>query len=245
VSARLGLSPQPSTGPGRAAEAPQPGDVRSIDWALYDFVDIGCSAGGSLQHAAKRFGAERGIGIDINPEKVAAARERGLHAVAADIADVGGRGVVRFATMMQTLEHLPDLDAVHAVLARAAELATDFLYIHHPSFEDEHYLLARDLRLYYHNWSGHPCHALCADFFDIFERLGLMQYHVRPLQPIEDSSHPAVLPVSAPKNQHEYDESIHGAKPELRFDRLIYRHLEFFVALRPIEPAAWRRIVTG
>lgn len=245
MSERLASAPEASKGTGRAADAPSPKDVRSVDWSLYDFVDIGCSNGGSLRHAAKRFGAERGLGIDTNPDKVAAACEAGLHAVAADVADVPGRGVVRFVSMMQTLEHLADLDTVEAVVGRAAELATDFLYIHHPSFEDEHYLRANGLCLYYHNWSGHPCHALCADLFAIFERLGLMQYHVRPLQPIDDSSHPSVLPTSAPKNQHEYDESLHGRKPELRFDRPIHRHVEFFVALRPIEAAAWRRLVTG
>jgi SAM-dependent methyltransferase len=222
-----------------------PSTLGAIDWSLYDFIDFGCSSGGSLQHCAKRFNATRGLGIDIDGKKVTEARKKGLHAIAADITDIPGNKVVRFASMMQTLEHLSDLKKVEATITRASELATDFLYIHHPSFEDEHYLRANGLHLYYHNWSGHPCHALRTELFRIFEKLDLLTYHVRPLMPIVDSSHPSVLPLGVPKNQHEYSEEIHGPKLFVRFDRPIYQHVEMFVLLRPMETQAWRKIVHG
>jgi SAM-dependent methyltransferase len=231
--------------PGRGGterDAP-PADLAGIDWGAYDFLDVGCSSGGSLEHCARRFGARRGLGVDLSEEKVAAARARGLHAVRGDVRDLRGAGLVRFVSMMQFLEHLPDLDSVRAILARSAELATDFLYVHHPSFDDEHFLLSQGLRLYYHDWSGHRCHALTTDLLALFESLGLRRYFVRPLKPVFDSGHPAVIPATADRDQHEYDAARHGPKPAVRFGKPVFQHVEFFVPLRSIDEDAWRAIV--
>lgn len=216
-----------------------------VDWSRYDFVDFGCSKGGSLRFATRRFAAKAGLGVEIDPGKVGQAVAQGFDVVEGDLHALRGKRQVRFVSMMQFLEHLPELSEVERVIAKAASLATDFLYIHHPSFDDEHFLLSQGLRLYYHHWSGHTAHVRSHQLFELFERLGLLQYHVRPLKPIFDSSHPAILPASAPMDQHEYDPNRHGPKPQLGFPQVIHQHLEFFVALRPIERAAWRAIVRG
>jgi hypothetical protein len=65
---------------GRTADPAPPVDLKG-----FDFVDFGCSAGGSIVWAARKFGGRRGLGVDINP------------------------GKVRFATMIDFLEHLPTL----------------------------------------------------------------------------------------------------------------------------------------
>ncbi len=221
----------------------QPATLAAIDWERYGFLDIGCSSGGSLDHCTRRFDVQRGLGIDLDGTKVAAARQRGLDAVQGDVLDIATRDVVRFVSMMQFLEHLPDFELVERILGKAAELGTDFLYIDHPSFEDEQMLLAHGLRLYYHRWSGHKSHLLCTDFFAMFERLGLLRYHVRPRGPIRDSRHRAVIPVGLPKNQREYDREQHGPKAEVTFARPVYQHLEIFVALRPVTDPEWKRIV--
>lgn len=238
------LEAEPRRG-GSAASPELGGGFQAIDWSRFDFLDIGCSEGGSLRHCKRRFRAGEGLGIDLDAAKIAKVRAQGLEAVQGDVLELGAQGVVRFVSMVQFLEHLPDVTTVERVLAKAVGLATDFVYIHHPSFDDERYLVSKGVRLYYHDWSGHRCHLESRELFAMFERLGLLRYHVRPIRPVYDSRHPAILPLSAPRNQHDYDESRHGPKPLVHFDKPVFLHTEFFVALKPFEDSVWRGIVFG
>ncbi len=230
----------PSAAP---VEEPANPERVQIPWWKYEFADFGCSTGGSLNHCMKRFGARSGIGIDIDPAKVEKTRAAGFDAALADLHTLEGEKSVRFVSMMQFLEHLPSLDEVERVVAKAASLATDFLYIHHPSFEEEHYLEGQGLRLYYHHWSGHTTHVTRDEFFAMFERLGLLQYFVRPIQPIARSDHDSILPSSAAINQHQYELEKHGEKPSFAFPRPIHQHMEIFIALRSFSEQEWREIV--
>src|SRR5690606_17793598 len=98
--------------------------LETVDWSAYDFLDLGCSRGRSLEYGALRFEGGRGLGIDRNAEKVAAARARGVDAVVGDATDLGIDKQVRFALLMDFLEHLPDLEAVERTIASAAAAAT-------------------------------------------------------------------------------------------------------------------------
>ncbi len=242
MTANSHAGPALSQGMEPLTRPPDEGRV-SIPWWKYEFADFGCSTGGSLKHCIERFGARSGIGIDIDPIKVEKTRAAGFDAALADLHKLDGEKSLRFVSMMQFLEHLPSLEEVERVVAKAASLATDFLYIHHPSFEEEHYLLGQGLRLYYHHWSGHTTHITRDEFFTMFERLGLMQYHVRPIQPVIRSDHESILPSSAPINQHQYTAELHGEKPSIPFPRPIHRHMEIFIALRPFSAEEWRAIV--
>lgn len=213
-----------------------------IDWAGVDFVDLGCSSGGSVRYCARRFRAPRGVGVDIDERKVAEARGRGVEAAVGDATQLGLSKRVRFVSAMDFLEHLPDLDAVKAAIASAARNARDFIYIRHPSFEGQEYLEGLGLRQYWWNWRGHRTHIRVSDFRRIFEELGLGSYAIRYLDPIEHSSHPTILPASAPPNQHDYDPDQHGPKPSIPLATELWRAQDVFVALRPIDPNAWRRL---
>lgn len=227
---------------GSEPKTPEAAASVSIPWWKYEFADFGCSTGGSLAHCLKRFNARSGVGIDIDPAKVEKTRAAGFDAALADLHQLDGSKSVRFVSMMQFLEHLPSLQEVERVVEKAASLATDFLYIHHPSFEDEHYLESCGLRLYYHHWTGHITHVLRDEFFEMFDRLGLLRYHVRPLQPITSSDHESILPTTAKINQHQYQADVHGEKPSVTFPRPIYQHMEIFVALRPFADDEWKSV---
>ncbi len=45
-----------------------------VDLSAYDFVDFGCSSGDSIAFGKNHLGGHRGLGRDINPNKVGAAR---------------------------------------------------------------------------------------------------------------------------------------------------------------------------
>lgn len=206
-----------------------------------DFVDLGASTGGSLGYCERRFGG-RGIGIDRDPAKVAAAREQGANVVLGDATRLGISKRVRYVSAIDFLEHLPDLATAEAALASAAAAATDFLFISHPSFEGEQQLAALGLFQYWHRWSGHTNHMRVADLCQVLDRLGLHQYAIRYRERIDRTSHPSILPMAAGRNQHEYDRAVHGPKPEVALDPPVWRAQHVFVALRAFEPSAWGAI---
>lgn len=225
--------------------APAGGDtLDAVDWDRYDFIDLGSSKGGSLEFCQKRFGAGLGLGIDNDPDKVATARAHGAEVVLGDATRLPATRSVRFVSMIDFLEHLPDLQTVEGVLASAAEAATDFLFIRHPSFEGEGYLETLGFRQYWWDWRGHPVHPKVSDYCEIFDRLGLRQYAIRYREPVRDSLHPSVLATGEPPEQGPFDSGRHGAKPLVPFAMPIWRSQDIFVALRAFEPAGtqWRRI---
>jgi O-antigen biosynthesis protein len=216
--------------------------VDDIDWARVDFVDLGCSIGGSVRYCAERFHASRGLGVDSDERKVARAIEGGIEAAVGDATRLTLPSKVRFVSAMDFFEHLPDLSAVRTALESAAGNATDFIYIRHPSFEGQEPLEALGLCQYWWRWHGHRTHIRVSDYRELFEALGLDQYMVRYLDPIEHSSHPSILPAGAPIDQREYDPDKHGPKPDVSFDTPVWRAQEIFIALRPIEPKPWKRL---
>ena len=216
----------------------------SVDWGRYDFIDLGASKGGSIQFCQKRFGAGRGLGVDNDAAKVATARERGVEVVLGDATRLPAESSVRFVSMIDFLEHLPDLRVVEDVLGSAAAAASDFLFIRHPSFEGEGYLETLGLRQYWWDWTGHPAHPQVSDYCGIFDRLGLRQYAIRYRERVEDSGHPSILSTETPANEGPFDPAHHPPKPSLRFTVPLWRSQDIFVALRPFDPrgAEWREI---
>ena len=216
-----------------------------VDWSHYDFIDLGCSKGGSLGWCRKRFGARRGLGVDLDPRKVEETRAAGFDAVVADATKLDVEDAVRFVSMMDFLEHLPGLDVVEASISRAATVATDFIFIRHPSFEGEGSVESLGVRQYWWHWSGHTAHPQVADYCRMFERIGLNQYVILYREPVRDSLHPSILPVDAPVNQHDYDPAVHSPKPEIEFRRPLWRMQEILVALRPFASDDWARVVAA
>ena len=217
--------------------------LQTVDWSRYDHLDLGCGAGASLDYGGLRFDARRGIGMDINAAKVASARARGDDAVVGDATDIGVDKQVRFVLLMDFLEHLPDLETVQKAIAGAAAAATDFLFIFHPSFENEAYLREQGLRLYWWEWDSHTCHIRISDYCRIFDRLGLHRYKIRYVKRIADAGHPAVLRDDEPPNQTTFDPARHRPKPDLTFPEPLWRAQEIFVALRDLPGDEWARIV--
>jgi hypothetical protein len=205
-----------------------------------DFLDLGASKGGSLRFCTRRFGG-RGIGVDIDEEKVRVAREAGFDVLYADASDLGLRNVVRFVAAMDFFEHLPDVDTTRAILRSAAEAATEFLFIRHPSFEGEHYLRQMGLVQYWHNWSGHPNHLRVSDYCELFDELGLRRYAIEHVERVRSTAHPSIIPVGH-RNSHEYDLKVHGAKPETALAEPVWRMQHIYVQVGDMPARDWERI---
>ena len=50
------------------SEAASP--IEMLNSGTFEFIDFGCSAGGSINRARQVFAADRGLGIDISEENV-------------------------------------------------------------------------------------------------------------------------------------------------------------------------------
>jgi SAM-dependent methyltransferase len=216
--------------------------LSSVDWDLYDFVDLGCSNGGSIWHGMKRFGGQRGIGIDIDPRKVQNTRDAGFEAVVADARDLDLERRVSFITMLDFFEHLPDAWTVEQIIAAAARSARDFLYIKHPSFEGQELSEHQGVRQYWWDWHGHTAHIRVADYCSMFDRLGLRQYFIRYVERIDDSTHPSIIPTSMPRDCSAEEAAAVTDVPFVRFSPPLWRRQDIFVALRPFETGEWREL---
>jgi hypothetical protein len=218
-------------------------ELVGVDWSTYDFIDLGCSRGASLRHCGTRFSAASGLGVDLNITRVREVRSLGLAGVQGDAQDLDVHQQVRFVSMMDFLEHLPSLHAVQRVIASAAEAATDFLYIFHPSFEGEEMQEHYGIKQYWWDWNVHTAHIHIDDYCRMFDELGLNRVFVRYTKPVVNSDHHTVLPLGAPPNQASYDPALHGPKPEISFQRPLWRAQEIFVQIGSLDQAAWTEIV--
>jgi len=213
-----------------------------IDWSSYDFIDLGCSKGGSLKHCMARFEVARGIGVDINANKVALTKEAGYEAVVADARNLAGVGTVSFVSMMNFLEHLPDLQMVEDVIASAAKVARDFLFIRNPSFEGMEWSEVTGYQQYWWHWPFHPSKIKVSDLCDMFDSIGLGPYSIRFVDRVTDTAHETVVPMSmgdrvGGKLARELPRQDATPVPSGWF-----RRQDIFVALRPFTIEEWRSV---
>lgn len=204
----------------------------------YDFVDFGCSTGGSIQFAQKTLGGVRGLGLDINAAKVEAAKRAGFEAQLADVTalDPERLGTVRFVTMLHFLEHLTSLDLADQCIRAACRVADEYVFIRQPFFDADRYLEACGLRLYWSHWHGHRNHMKAADFQaildDLLARRKIRRFVLFNRTPVVDSDDPCIHPLSSPINQHQWDGQVHDPKPYYKFQLPVYREIGAFIYTR-------------
>ena len=217
-----------------------------LEAGKYRFVDAGCGSGGSLDHCERRFNRRPGLGLDWYGADLDIAREHGFAVAHCDLKTIVlPHRSVDFVSMMDFLEHLPDVAATHRALEAFGRAARDFLFIRHPSFEDIDYLAPLGLKLAWTDWEAHPNMMRIEDYHRLFAALGWTDYIIIPDLPIRDSSHGAILPIDAPRDTEAYDEALHGPKRAITFDRVLHGKFDIFVRLNPSLPdEEWRAIAT-
>ena len=216
----------------------------------HDFLDFGASKGGCIDFACRRLGGRKGLGVDIDPKKVARMQELGYDCVEADVTDLKlPAGSVRFVTMSHVLEHLPDPNAVRLAVASAARVASDFLFIQGPFFDADEVLARHGLKFYWSDWLGHRCHVTTGLLRQALESEGLGDYYLMARVPVVDSNDPAVHPLASPRNQHDYQPGEHPPKSRTLFvppdfPEPIYREMVCVVRLRRCF-SGWPDVVRG
>jgi SAM-dependent methyltransferase len=200
----------------------------------YDFIDAGCGVGGSIDYCQRVFRCEPGLGFDLNAAKIREARENEVSVMHRDLTEVDfPDDCVVFSSMLDFLEHLPDEATAQRILKRLGRASRDFLFIRHPSFEDIDYLRRYNLKLAWTDWTGHRNMMTVEHFRSLFARLGFDDFVIIARDRIRDSSHPAIVPLSAPTDTIRYESGVHEAKCLIEFDKAVFERFDMFVRLSP------------
>jgi hypothetical protein len=222
------------------------GLVRDLVSGTYAFVDAGCAAGASIDHCQRRFGLGRGLGLDWYQGDLDVARNQGFDVALCNLLDQElPPKCVAFSSAVCFLEHLPDEASAVTVMERLGRATRDFMFIRHPSFDDIDYLVRFGLKFGWTDWSSHPNMMTTDDFRRIFQEFGWNDYRILPHMGYADSSHPSIVPESAPRDTEVYDEALHGSKPFVAFDHTVYAKFDIFVRLNPrMDAAEWERVAS-
>ncbi len=179
----------------------------------------------------KKFGG-KGLGVDFKQDMVDQAIKNGKDAICGDVLKLDfPKNNFRYISMMDFLEHLPSEDAAKQVLKNCKKWASDFFFIHHPSFEDIDYLKKYGLKIDWTDGYDHTCPLTIKDFKRIFKELGITNYKIEQRKPIADSSDAHIIPIAAPHDTQLYNKSL-GPKKKVAFDKPVYARVEIMVKLR-------------
>lgn len=227
VAARTAVQeagPAPVTGPMMVAKEEFEAFVRGNG---FDFLDFGCSSGGSIKWAKKVLGGRRGLGIDIDRVKVEAARAAGYDAILYDILDIPPTRLVDFTVLNHFLEHVPDTRRAAEFIRRACQASRQFVLIKQPYFDADGLLFQKGLKLYWSHWRGHPYPMTSLNLYCVLSdlrRAGQIQdFSIHHLGPIVSSDDRAIHPIESPIDQHGYDPVQHPRKRNVPLDFPLFR----------------------
>ncbi|HOY76919.1 MAG TPA: class I SAM-dependent methyltransferase [Hyphomonadaceae bacterium] len=175
--------------------------MTDISLADADYIDFGCSAGGSLKWGRERFGGKVGVGVDIDPKKIALARAAGANAVLADASQLELEpGAVSYCTMVHFLEHLPGLQVAGKCIRSAVRVARDFVYIRHPWFNSDFDLYTLGYKFYWSDWKGHTCNLGLAQMDYIIRRSKVEEWTMYGITPVTNLDDPNIIELTAPRD---------------------------------------------
>ncbi len=208
----------------------------------FDYLDFGASKGGSLRFGQRKLGGNRGLGVDLDPNKVETTRAAGFDCIVGDVTqlDLPAKSV-KFVTMLHFLEHLPSLALAEAAILSAIRLSTDFVYIRGPFFDEDSYLESLGLKFFFSDWRGHTCKLSVKHVLDLLKREGIEDYEFLGVEKIQNSDHAFIHPMNSPSNQRDYNPSLHPSKEFFDFDRAIYRNFVCCIRLNP--EINWKKVL--
>jgi hypothetical protein len=222
--------------------------VRHLRTDQIEFLDFGCSHGRSISKAMELFGAKSGIGVDVNPAKLADACDAGFDTASIDILALPDEPLVRFVTMFHFLEHLSGHDMARGMIQKACRVCSEFVYIVQPHFDADGQLFQHDLKCYWSDWTGHRFSMTTLDLYRILSDLrangDFEFFNITLAHPIRSSDDPAIIPLTTNADQHEYDPALHPKKPPtLTFDFPVFWEVRVLASKsREIQDVISRRI---
>ena len=199
----------------------------------YDFIDLGSNHGGGFD-VGERQGGRSGLGFDLQPDLVKHLIGRGRDVVCMDIRTLRTHApVVDFAVCSHVLEHLPSIYDVGSVIGALRHVCRDYLLISGPCFEEEDYLYSRNLKVLHTAMTDHLSRFKVGDLAAMLHGLRMRDYIVALGEPLENSDSPWLHRADEPaEGMWTWDAAKNRRKPQVSFDRKIYRDFVCIVQLR-------------
>lgn len=194
------------------------------------FLDVGCKVGGSFTSISKKFGYQlsEGVGIDIDVDNVERFKNLGYDGIVADASNLPFiDNEFELVIFSHVLEHLPNEELGRKSVEECLRVSSKYVYLALPFFDENEYLNSLGLRTYYSNWTGHKNMVHLKKILNDY--LNGKKYVLNMVKKIVDSNAEEILPITAPKNSHKYDFSLHGKKEFVKFDRDIWREFSILI----------------
>lgn len=207
-----------------------------VDIHKFDFLDFGASKSASIDYGIKHFFAKRGLGIDLDEERVRQMNESGYDCMVGDLTNLSvPDNCVRFVKMAHILEHMPNLNGVEKAIASAKRAATDFLVITGPFFDEDAYLRSKGLKLDWSDYPEHTCHLTIKQLLNILKKLNINTYEMYVRYKIADSSSDRIHPLSSPVGSHQYNPKIHPPKKKIKFNKDVWTDFVCYIKLKEVK----------
>jgi len=224
----------------KTSVAPQPAVETQIVSLIksdnVDFIDFGCSKGGSLAFAKQHLGGKIGLGLDINPVRVEEVRALGHFALESDLTKIRALSTkVKFVIMSHFLEHVPSTTLAKGCLRSAINSAEDFIYIQQPFFDADPYLFRHGLKLFWSDWHGHPNRMTTLEFHNILnpflEKGQIKRFAIFGKGEIKHSKDPSVHAINSPEDQSVWIKGEHPPKVKMSFSEPVFKEIRIIINL--------------
>lgn len=192
-----------------------------------------------MDFAFNHLGCKTGIGIDIDPKKVAKTQALGYEALVGDLTRseiFSGRAQI--AILSHVLEHIPGIDLANKILNTATLVTSKFVLVRQPWFDCTGPLAQMGLKLYWSDWRGHPNHMSSLQMYlalkRIMSREQIASFSIWGHSPIINTDHSAIVPLDSPQDRHHYNPQTDAPKlqnTELGFD--CFKELIAFIGVAP------------
>lgn len=193
------------------------------DMSNYKFLDVGCKIGKSFA-VAKEFGYsdKQGFGIDINQKHINTFNASGYAGIVASATSIPfPDGSFELVIFNHVLEHMKGAENGKLALSECLRVASRVLYVGLPFFDEDAYLNSLGLKTFYSDWHGHPNKVHLKTLTT--EWLAGYKCEVNMMKKLTNSMFPEILPIGAPPDSGDYNPELHGPKPNIEFDRDIWR----------------------
>lgn len=208
-----------------------------IDLTGYEFVDFGCSAGGSLDFAKRHWGLSNGIGIDISPNKVEKTRALGYTAEVGDLTKpMNFQGKVAFSILSHVLEHIPSNLLARKILRTAAMISESHIIIRQPYFDCDGSLARMGLKFYWSDWpTGHTNQMTSLQLYLALKVLrdeGLLSgFSIWGNDRIASTDSNCIIPLDSAANRHQYDATTDSPKQSVDLSFECFREIFAYAAV--------------
>ena len=200
-----------------------------------DFIDIGCSKGGSYRFIQKKFKYSNGIAIDIDSRKVKISLENKIPAIKLDASQMNifNDNACYLISIVNVLQYLPNINTIENMLKESLRVASKTIYIKGPMYYED-YLSELGFHFFWSYWKGITYLIEPDTIISIMKKYNINNYELnfQEKHRVLNSNNPCIHSINGLIDRHDYDETIDPPKKmDVVFEKKLYREFELIFHL--------------